>query len=197
MTQVPNVSKHSFRWQFNVGTLLMMTALCGSVLSFSLARANRLRLTSKMNALAELEGSPPIADVTIYRLQVKNAGDDMASLWIPRHGRIKLCWTTSMSEEGVPKSFESVELGEGRHSLAAKVQTTETIIELDDLVIFRRQHTPAWNLAQDTYWEQTGDVELNLPNTVILSGFGVATLRSDEAFDPEKHRFGLKIWLER
>lgn len=197
MTQVPNASKRSFRWQFNVGTLLMMTALCGSVLSFSLARANRLRLTSKMNALAELEGSPPIADVTTYRLQVQNARDDIAFVWIPRHGRLKLCWTTSMSEEGLPKSFESIELGEGRHSLTAKMRTTETTIELDDVAIFRRQHTPAWNLSQDTDWEQTGDLELNVPNTVIFSGFGVATLRSDEAFDPEKHRFGLKIWLER
>lgn len=185
------------RLQFKLGTLLVMMALCGSAMAYYLARSNRQRLTTQMNILASLEGRAPVADVSIYSLNLRNKRDDSLALWIPRRGQLKICWATNLAHEDGPAKVDAITLSEGSHTVRVRSLRNETSLLVDNKIVFNRRHSKDWNVAQPISWELSGDHELTTPTTVVLATVGIATLRSDEAYDAEKHRFGLKIWLER
>lgn len=196
MSEPSKIKQSKLSLQFNLATLLLVTALCGSSMAYFLARSNRARLTTKMNALANLDNWLPVSDVATYSTNIEVANDESFEIWVPRHGCLKLCWSTSVGENFVAEA-KPIELREGRHAIVVRVLKFEALILVDNQVVFNRRYSRDWNIAQPVEWASVGEQVLSAKKSLIMSAPGVVTLRSDEPFDPTKHRYGLKIWLER
>jgi hypothetical protein len=88
------------------------------------------------------------------------------------------------------------QIGFGRHRLAIGTHSKQTQLKVDGEVLFSRVNDRSWNIAMPAALSLRGSVHPSGSREVIFMARGHVRLAADEAYDADKHQFGLKVWLE-
>ena len=119
-------------------------------------------------------------------------------VWIPEGGSAKVRFAFEHLDADFPSKYEEVALSSGMHQLNLRHRNgASTKLSIDGQVVWQRSSTRAWNISSP--FENLARHNKILENgpVMLIDALGVATLGADEQYDPDKLRFGLKLWIER
>ncbi len=205
MNEAPAITKRTKgRFTVRLDTTLLAMTLIAVVVAYFVAEANVGKWQSR---LARLETAIQLPRVRNYRnIEVSPMRGDWAwSIWVPSGRKVKLCLAAEDLDSSQPKKVFDGELKAGRNiiKLALNGSKSHATVLLNDNEIFEREFTRLWNLNglvshknQSVLVSPASDFQAITKATDVIKSMSTVRLEVGEAFDPAKHRTGLRIWIE-
>lgn len=195
------------RWRLSVrmSTVVLWLTAVAVWTAYYKAWATRHVWQDRMGRMEIAAGMPPLADPEMYQVNRLPGGEDWF-VWVPLGETCRLRYAfQGFDADAFSDRYQELPLSAGRHviqltttgRLNSSRRTQQASLVVDRKVIFHREFTREWNISSP-WTAVTAEQVTNLETPQsILTAFGKAHLVADEAYDPDKHRFGLQIWLAR
>ncbi len=173
--------------------LLWIAAFGCCWFGYRTARAHRDRAVLHLTRLESAAGLPTIEDVNRLDIDTCWSHDSQKlawQVWVPRGKPVRLRAITTGLFNPIPQKYFERQLPFGRHKIVLALPTENARFQdiwVDDA---------HWAIRDDREKVISGMKKKPSTEIVLHSEFQKATLGAREAYDPEKHAIGIKLWLQ-